>query len=60
MTGSRPAPLVDVAWLAEHLPDPDVVLLQVDGDALSYYARHLPSEQLLDDGGLFRPVDDLD
>lgn len=48
MTGSRPAPLVDVAWLAEHLLDQDVVLLQVDGDASSYYARHLPCSQPLD------------
>src|SRR3712207_7750554 len=43
MTRTSTAPLVSTAWLAEHLSDPDVVVLQVDGEAARYFdTGHVP------------------
>ncbi len=41
-------PLVDVDWTARHQHDPDLVLVQVDADAASYYDAHLPGARALD------------
>ena len=52
------APLVSSAWLAEHATDPDVVVLQVDGEASRYFEAHVPGALLvswLDD--LHAPVE---
>ena len=38
--------LVEPAWLAQHLKDPNLVILQV-GDKASYDAGHIPGAQLI-------------
>ena len=43
---SRDQLLVSPAWLAEHLRDPNLVLLHV-GDAAGYAKQHLPGAQLV-------------
>jgi thiosulfate/3-mercaptopyruvate sulfurtransferase len=43
---ARDALLVSPAWLAQHLHDPDLVLLHV-GDADEYAAAHLPGARLV-------------
>jgi len=40
------SPVVSTAWLAQHLNDPDLVLLHV-GDKDEYAARHLPGARLV-------------
>jgi thiosulfate/3-mercaptopyruvate sulfurtransferase len=40
-TASAPGPLVDVAWLAAHLGDPDVRVVHVSPDKRVYNKRHV-------------------
>jgi thiosulfate/3-mercaptopyruvate sulfurtransferase len=40
--------LVSVAWVAEHLGDPDVVVVEVDEDVAAYDHGHLPGAVRLD------------
>lgn len=69
--GPRDVLVVSTAWLAEHLADPDLVLLHV-GDRAEYDAAHLPGARHVatrdlalshgDEGGLILempPADDL-
>jgi thiosulfate/3-mercaptopyruvate sulfurtransferase len=44
--GLRDALLVSPAWLAQHLTDPDLVLLHV-GERAQYAARHLPNARFV-------------
>ncbi len=44
-------PLVSTEWVAQHLDDPDVVLLEVREETAHYYAGHIPGA---------RPVDWID
>ncbi|HXV86646.1 MAG TPA: sulfurtransferase [Gemmatimonadales bacterium] len=63
-------PLVSTAWLAEHLNDPSVVVIQVDSRPDLYHQGHIPGARLLsygsfavDGGGLgseLPPVATLD
>jgi len=39
---ARPEMLVTTAWLAEHLDDPDVVIVESDEDVLLYETGHIP------------------
>lgn len=58
MIATETQPLVSTAWLAEHADDPDVVVLQVDGEASRYFDGHVPGALLvcwLDD--LHAPVE---
>jgi thiosulfate/3-mercaptopyruvate sulfurtransferase len=41
-------PLVTTVWLADHGSDPDVVVLEVDGEAARYYEGHVPGALPLD------------
>jgi thiosulfate/3-mercaptopyruvate sulfurtransferase len=41
-------PLVDVPWLASRIDEPDVLPVQVDEDAATYYTGHLPGAGALD------------
>ena len=56
--GQSPAPsplpdaLVSAEWLAAHLTDPDVVVLDVDARRERYDAGHIPGARFLDPGGL--------
>jgi thiosulfate/3-mercaptopyruvate sulfurtransferase len=43
---AQPESLVSTAWLASHLHDPDLVLLQV-GDESEYQAAHIPGARLV-------------
>ena len=43
-----PPSLVSTDWLAAHVDDPDVVVLQVDGEAARYYEHHVPGALPLD------------
>jgi thiosulfate/3-mercaptopyruvate sulfurtransferase len=52
-------PLVSTAWLAEHLNDPGIVVIQVDGNRERYDQGHIPGARFLayntfavDGGGL--------
>jgi thiosulfate/3-mercaptopyruvate sulfurtransferase len=40
-SGTGPGPLVDVAWLAAHLDDPDVRVVHVSPDKRVYNKRHI-------------------
>ena len=44
--GPRDALVVDATWLAQHINDPDLVLLHV-GDPSKYAARHLPNARAI-------------
>src|SRR5579884_1457074 len=41
-TYAHPEALVNTAWVAEHLSDPNVRLIEVDVDTLSYDSGHVP------------------
>jgi thiosulfate/3-mercaptopyruvate sulfurtransferase len=41
-------PLVSTAWLAQHLSDPDVLVLEVDEEAARYYEGHVPGAAPVD------------
>jgi thiosulfate/3-mercaptopyruvate sulfurtransferase len=45
---ARPEVLVSTAWVAEHLDDTAVRLLESDEDVLLYDSGHLPGAQKLD------------
>jgi len=45
---ARPDVLVSTAWVAEHLDDPAVRLLESDEDVLLYDTGHLPGALKLD------------
>jgi thiosulfate/3-mercaptopyruvate sulfurtransferase len=45
-TSPRDAMLVSTSWLAQHLKDPNVVILHV-GDPKKYEAAHIPGAQLM-------------
>jgi len=45
---AHPDALVDTAWLAEHLDDPDVVVAESDEDVLLYDTGHIPGAVKLD------------
>ena len=38
----NPAALVTTEWVAEHLDDPDVAIVEVDEDASAYHRSHIP------------------
>jgi thiosulfate/3-mercaptopyruvate sulfurtransferase len=44
---ARPELLVSTQWLADHLSDPKLVLVQVGGNAADYHAQHIPGARLL-------------
>jgi thiosulfate/3-mercaptopyruvate sulfurtransferase len=44
----RPGVLVSTEWLAEHLDDPDVRILECDEDVLLYDVAHIPNAQKID------------
>jgi thiosulfate/3-mercaptopyruvate sulfurtransferase len=46
-TAARASLLVTPAWLAQHLGDPDLVLLHV-GDPKEYPAKHIPGARLIE------------
>jgi thiosulfate/3-mercaptopyruvate sulfurtransferase len=46
MSTTYPEPRVDPAWIAEHLDDPSVCLIEVDVAAASYRAGHIPGALL--------------
>jgi len=52
VTQVSPGILVSADWLSEHLDDPDVVILHVDGQRASYDEGHIPGARFLDMGGL--------
>lgn len=45
---ARPDVLVSTAWLAQHLADPGIRVLECDEDVLLYEMSHIPSAQKLD------------
>lgn len=45
---ARPDVLVSTAWLAQHLADPGIRVLECDEDVLLYEMGHIPSAQKLD------------
>jgi thiosulfate/3-mercaptopyruvate sulfurtransferase len=50
--GARTEMLVSTQWLADHLSDPKLVLVQVGGNANDYHAQHIPGARHL-------PIDKL-
>ena len=48
---AKPAALVDPAWLARHLDDPGIRLLEVDLDPAPYERGHIPGAVFLDGRG---------
>ncbi len=44
--------LVDTAWLADHLNDPNLVIVQVGNDMAAYEAGHIPGAHFLSMGEL--------
>jgi thiosulfate/3-mercaptopyruvate sulfurtransferase len=45
---ARPERLVTTAWLAEHLDDPDIVVVESDEDVLLYETGHIPGAVKID------------
>jgi thiosulfate/3-mercaptopyruvate sulfurtransferase len=45
---AHPEVLVDCAWVAAHLDDPSVVLLESDEDLLLYATGHIPGARMID------------
>ena len=45
---ARPDMLVSTAWLAEHLDDPSLRILESDEDVLLYHTGHIPGAQKID------------
>ena len=45
---ARPDALVSTAWLAEHLGDPSIRILESDEDVLLYHTGHIPGAQKID------------
>lgn len=45
---AHPEVLVDTAWIAGHLDDPGVILLECDEDLLLYETGHIPGARKLD------------
>ena len=45
---ARPDALVSTAWLAEHLNDPSIRILESDEDVLLYHTGHIPGAQKVD------------
>ena len=45
---ARPEVLVTTEWLAEHLDDPSVRILESDEDVLLYHTGHIPGAQKID------------
>jgi len=45
---ARPEKLVSTDWLAEHLNDPGLVVVESDEDALLYYVSHIPGAVKVD------------
>ncbi|HKO17089.1 MAG TPA: sulfurtransferase [Gemmatimonadaceae bacterium] len=45
---ARPEVLVSTAWLAKHLGDPDIRILESDEDVLLYETGHIPGAQKVD------------
>lgn len=56
LAGPRKSLLVDAAWLARHLGDPNLVLLHV-GDKAGYDAKHIPGARLVSLQDVARPSD---
>jgi thiosulfate/3-mercaptopyruvate sulfurtransferase len=54
--GQREAMLTPVSWLAQHLKDPNLVILQV-GDVGSYKKGHVPGAQAADMSEFAAPMD---
>ena len=44
----RPDALVSTSWLAEHLADPDIRIIESDEDVLLYDVGHIPNAQKVD------------
>ncbi len=44
----RPDALVSTAWLADHLDDPDIRIIESDEDVLLYDIGHIPNAQKVD------------
>ena len=44
----HPDVLVSTAWLAEHLNDPTLRLIESDEDVLLYHTGHIPNAQKID------------
>jgi len=45
---ARPESLVSTEWLAQHLDDPDIRILESDEDVLLYDTGHIPGAQKID------------
>ena len=45
---ANPDKLVSTEWLADHLDDPDVVVVESDEDVLIYYTGHIPGAVKVD------------
>ena len=45
---SHPGRLVSTDWVAEHLDDPDVVVVETDEDVLLYHVGHIPGAIKID------------
>jgi len=45
---ARPEKLVSTDWLAEHVDDPGLVVVESDEDALLYYVSHIPGSVKVD------------
>ena len=45
---AHPEALVSTEWLAEHLDDPSIRILESDEDVLLYYTGHIPGAQRID------------
>src|SRR4051812_31183099 len=45
---ARPDVLVSTAWLAEHLEDPNIRIVESDEDVLLYDTGHIPGAQKVD------------